>query len=300
MAADKSTIRTQILSLVGNNVAITASDVNVMLVADDAEILESFTWSRRKAWTILNTVAPTSITIGVTNASGTVTGAGFTAAMVGRLIRIGGEDAYYRIASVVAGVSAVLGDSEGTTITYPGATDTSISARIWQHVYTVASIAEIVTGIPGLEEIDKFLLDQLDPTGISEADPPLYWCHYGRNSNGVLQVALMPLPSAARSLRVEFKKVADFADDTDVPLYRSDLLKWKTAESAASFLLAKTGDQAWAALADRYHGRYNDAFDTAKDDDRLKQSLPTRIGPEPGIGMRSDEFQLDHDVWAAS
>jgi hypothetical protein len=297
MASDKSTIRTQILSLCGNNVAITASDVNIMLVADDAEILESFTWSRRKAWTVINTVAPTSITIGVTNGSATVTGAGFTAAMVGRMIRIGGEDAYYRIASVVAGVSAVLGDSEGTSITYPGATDTSISARIWQHVYPVSSIAEIVTGIPGLEEIDKFLLDQLDPTNISEADPSLYWCHYGRNSSGVLQVALMPLPSAARSYRVEFKKVADFADDADVPLYRPDVLKWKSAESAAAFLLAKTGDQAWAALADRYHSRYNEALTAAKEDDILKQSLPTLIGPEPGIGLLSDEFLLDHDVF---
>ena len=296
--ADKSTIRTQVLNLVGNNVAITASDVNTMLEADDAEIIESFTWSRRRSWTVVNTVAPTSITIGVTNASATVTGADFTAAMVGRLIRIGGEDAYYRIASVVVGVSAVLGDSAGNSITYPGDTDTAISARIWQHVYTVSSVAEIVTDVPGLEEFYKFLLDRLDPANISEGDPPVYWCHYGRDSSGSLQIALVPLPSAARSLRVEFKKVATFSSDTDVPLYRSDVLKWKSAESAAAFLLAKTGDAAWGALADRYHERFNDAFAAAKEDDILKQSLPTRIGPEPGIGMRSDEFQLDHDVWS--
>jgi len=300
MAADKQTIRTQILGLCGNNVAIVASDVNGFLVADDAEILESFTWSRRRAWTVINTVAPVGLTIGVTQGSGTVTGAGFTAAMVGRLIRIGADPGYYRIASVIVSTSAVLGDSAGATILYPAVNNTAITARVWQHVYTVSSVAEIVTSIShrvSLQEMDKFIMDRLDPQNISEGDPPIYWTHYGRDSSGYLQIALLPLPSAARSLRVEFKKVATFTNDTDVPLYRPDILKWKSAESAAAFLLAKTGDQAWAALADRYHSRYNEALAAGKDDDILKQSLPTIIGPEPGVGMRSDEFLVDHDLW---
>lgn len=295
----KSQVRTQVVRLLGDNPAITNAILNDFLEADNAEILESWQWSRRKAWVLINTIAPVSLSITATQDSATVTGVGFTAAMVGRLIRIGAGAGFYKIKAVSVGVDCTLGDGQGNTVTYPEATYTG-TAKVWQHIYSVASDAEIVTGIwhnVALREVDPWFFNQLDPERIAEGDPPEAWGHYGRASGDVLQVCLFPLPSAARTLRVDYLRVATFTSDSDTPLYRPDLLKFKTAEHGAARLLGQTGDEAWARLADLFHKRYEEALQSAKDDDLARSSSPTRISPHvPGV-LQSDEFALSHDSW---
>ena len=300
MASTKATIRTQVTRLLGDNTAITNTILNDLLEADHLEILETWQWSRRKTWTLINTTAPVTLDIGVTQDSPTVTGAGFTAAMGGRLIRIGSSPSFYQIKAVTPGVDCTLGDGEGTTVNYPEASLASTTARIWQHIYSVASNAELVTGVyhnVALREIDPWFFDHLDPERITEGDPPEAWGHFGRASGDVLQIVLFPLPSAARTLRVTYLKVATLATDSDTPMYRPDLLKFKTAEHGAARLLGQTGDEAWARLADLFHKRFEDALKSAKEDDLAKSSSPTRISPVvPGV-LQSDEFALSHDVW---
>lgn len=299
MATTRKLIRQQVLKAVANVAEILADDVNEMLEADDAEILESWPWTRRIAWTLVNTTAPSTLTVGVTEGSSVVTGAGFTAAMVGRLIRLADTGTFYRIASVTAGVSAVIGDSDGNAILYPGSTNTALTATLFQYIYAVATNAERVIGIyhsVPLTEMDDSIFNRIDSQRIATADPPEYWSHLGRNSSGVLQVGLFPYPSAAISLRVKYLKVASMTKDTDVPMYHPAMLRHKTSESAAAFLLGKTGDAAWATLADRYNKKFDEAYQAAKEDDLQRASSPTAITPEDAGTLMSNEFALSHDV----
>lgn len=298
--ASRSTIRTQVLNLVGNNAAIEAADVNVMLQADNLEILDAHPWSFRNAWTNIGVVAAQTITIGVTSGNSAITSADLTAAMNGYLIRIAGESTWYKLGTIVAGVSAVLTDSQGNALNYTGTTDTDASATVFKYIYRVSTDAERILraahNVP-LGEIDPDVFDDLDPERTATADPPYAWCHAGRDASGYLQIAFFPVPSAAIAIRVEFLRTAEMDDDADVTLYPSVLLKWKTAESAASFLLARTGDAAWASLADRYNKRYNEAFDKATAEDLLRQSPPTAIKDAGNLALTSDEFLIDHDLW---
>jgi hypothetical protein len=275
-------------------VALTDADVNSLLESDNQEIVEASSWSWRQSWTKITTIAPATITVGVTNGSSTVTSASFTAAMTGRLIRIAGEDDWYLIGTVVVGVSAVLTDADGTAMLYGGTTDADASASVFKHIYRVSTNAErILRAVSDvvMSEIDPEVFHNLDPELTTTSDPPFAWCHFGRDSSGYLQIGFFSPPSSAVGIRVDFLKIGSIASDTDVTLYPSVLLMWRTAESCASFLLSKTGDQAWASIADRYNKAYRDALAEAKSEDLLRQSPPTAIREQDGgIGLGSDEY----------
>jgi hypothetical protein len=298
--ATRATIRSQVKFRCGNHVALTDADVNSLLESDNQEIVEAASWSWRQAWTKITTIAPATITVGVVNGSATVTSASFTAAMTGRLIRIGGESDWYQIGTVVVGVSALLTDSDGTSMLYSGTTDTAASATVFKHIYRVSTNAErIIRAVSNvvMSEIDPDVFNNLDPELTTTADPPFAWCHANRDSSGSLQIGFFSPPSAAVGIRVDFLKIATMTADADVTLYPSVLLMWRTAESAAAFLLAKTGDQAWASIADRYAKAYKEALAEAKSEDLLRQSPPTSIREQDAVmGIGSDEFALSRDV----
>jgi len=299
--ATRLVIRNMVKKAVGDNTAIQDADVNMLLQADNLEVLEAYAWSARQSWTKINTIAPATITVGVTDGSPTVTSASFTAAMEGRLIRIGGDSDWYRIGTVVVGVSATLTDSDGTSVNYVGTTDADASANVFKHIYRVSTTADrVIRAVSNvlMTEINPEAFNGLDPELTTTSDPPFAWCHAGRDASGYLQIALFSPPAAAIGIRVDYLKTAEMDDDADTTLYPSVLLKWKTAESAASFLLARTGDAAWASLADRYNKRYNEAFDLAKTEDLLRQSPPSAISEEGSLGIGSDEFTLKRDLWS--
>lgn len=299
--ATRSTIRTQVHAMLANHHQITSSDLNTILQADDSEILESYGWSRRNAWTKINTIAPASASVNVVRGTSLIHHTGIATGMSGRLLRVGSDPDFYRIGAVTAAgtANATLTDGEGTAIAYAGSGHTAARGNIFQHVYVVSSAAERVLRISHeipLREMDMDFLVSLDPERITTADPPWAWSHYGRDSSGSLQVALFPLPSAQRGLVVEFLKRADLDDDTKSPLYRPDVLKWKSAQSAAAFLYSRSGDQVWLALIDKFGDFYDKALEAAKEDDLLKQSTPQTIGIPEATGLTSDEFLLDHDA----
>ena len=377
--ADRQTIRSQVMKLVGDNHAITTADIDDILEADDQEILEACGWSRRNAWTVINTLAPVSITVGLTNGSSVVTSLSLTTLLDGLFLRVASAGPLYKLGSFVKNarisscslplttvtnngngsytitltngawdlsatvvgyylygenggetgvitaysdvsntvtatfssapsgsqifsvfsVKCELEDGEGGSIAYQGTTDAAASSTLLQHIYRVSTTAERVLRMRAdiaLKEIDPDIWNTIDPERIATEDPPYAWCHMGRDSSGYLQVAFFPVPSAARSITVDFMKRADLSTDTSETLYPSILLKWMSGETAASFLLARTGDAAWATLADKYHGRYEKALEAAKQEDLLKSSPPTRIQEGGPLGLGSDEFALDHDT----
>ena len=301
MAVTRKTLRKQVQVLVGYSQEITEDTINDILQAEDAEILEAWAWTRRRANTLVNTMLPTSVAVvTVTNGSSTILSANFTADMVGKLIRLADTSTFYQILSVVAGVSAVIGGGDGAAIVYPDVTQT-LTATLFQYKYTVSVNAERVLRCMHnveLREMDSDLFDRLDPERITTGDPPEAWAHLGRDGANALQIGFFPVPAAARSIRVDYLKVATMTKDTDVTYYHPSLLKLKAGEMAAVHVFAKTGDQAYTSIADRCHKNYDTAYQKAIEDDLQKSSAPTAISPEGHLALQSDEFGIAHDTEA--
>lgn len=98
-----------------------------------------FNWPYLNDEGVITTVAPydqdtDTSTVSVTNGSKTVTGSStvFTAAMVGRKIRINGENAYYRIAAYVSATEITL------EAPYGGETDSGLDFTIYKDEYRLA------------------------------------------------------------------------------------------------------------------------------------------------------------------
>lgn len=296
--ATKATIRSRVLSLLANHSQITSADVNTLIETVHEEILNDYGWSMRRADLLVNTV-PT-VSSGTVSASGTtVTGSGtnFTSDMVGRFIRIGSSTFFFRIIAVASATSLTI------EAPVPEAVAAGTSYVIFKHRYTLpADFGGRITSAVSdqrLREVSRQDLDRYDPYRIGTATRPEYYSVSGLDpsitTSQRFQIELYPVPSSAQTIRIEYLRENALANDTDEPLYPSDVLVWKAAEAGAFFLYARNGDQAWVALADRYHQRYLEAFELAKLDDLSKNS-PARhvrdalVDSEPG-----DDFLINRD-----
>lgn len=126
--------------------------------------------------TFITTIAPhTTGNVDVTNASKTVSGGAtspvFTAAMVGRKIRVAGETAYYRIAAFVSSTEITL------QVPYQGDTDTDQEYSLYQDEYrlpadldTYKIMRQIENGI-ALISAESTVFDILQPSPQSEGKP---------------------------------------------------------------------------------------------------------------------------------
>lgn len=294
----RSVIASRVHLSLGKHHQILITDINDILQAQNLEILESHGWHGRKSWTKLNLQAPTSVLASVSQGTSLVRSANFTAAMQDRLIRISTEADYYRLTSVTPGSYAYLSDHIGERIEYPKDPSTA-TANIFQFIYSMPTYAEKVLAMRAeipLYERDLDFLTMLDPRMQSQTSPPWAWAHFGRDAYNRIQVVVFPPPSQNKGLTIHFMRKADLANDSDEPLYRSDVLAWKAAVTGCGFLFARTSDATWLSLADHYNDYYLKALEMAKEDDLLKQSTPTAIVPDEALGLSSDQFRLDHDI----
>lgn len=291
--ANRGSIRTSVLMLVSNSTMIAASDVNTLIDGEHITILEDNSWLTRRAESVLTTVAPYST--GTVSTSGTtVTGVStvFTSAMVGRFIRIGTNPYFSRITGFT---SAMVLTIEAALPTDAAAGSTYV---MFKHQYALPSNygrlldATLDTRLTEWPVAD---INRADPYRSSTASYPDIYALVGPDSDNLYQIELWPVPSAAAQVRVSYLRLNTLSSDSDSPLYRSDVLVWKTAESACYFLYGKTGDQAWLGLGDRYHARYVEALDGAKAEDLGRWSPPFHlrdIGRTAGFGS---DFWLNRD-----
>ena len=96
--ANRGTIRSQVLNLVASNSMITSANVNDIIDAEHDTILNDYSWTRRRIDTMVETVSAYS-TGTLSTSDATVTGSStvWTAAFVGRYIRIGSNTFFHRI-----------------------------------------------------------------------------------------------------------------------------------------------------------------------------------------------------------
>lgn len=170
----------------------------------------------------IQTTAP--YTTGTVYASGTTlngVGTTFTAAMVGRKVRIGGEQDYYTISAYVSGTELTLSQ------TYRGTYDTvgeAISYTIYQDVYSLGSTVEKIINMvqtgsnQRIGHISRTQFTMINPNPTSTGTPYL-WTEAGRDSVGNIQIQLSNIPDSNYIIYYLFRKrLTDLSADTDVSL----------------------------------------------------------------------------------
>jgi len=293
MSLVKSTIRTQVHQLVGNDDQIIASDLNTMLEAANDEILEAYSWSRRKKDVLINLIAPISSTsttlLTISNGSsvGTFGADPSIGAAESPYIRIDGDDSYHW-AVVAVGTSLGLEKEWGKDDITDG------SWEAFYHIYTISSDCDKIVSFSGnrkITEIARQELDRLDPKRNTKADHPQVFSYVQRDSSDDVQVEFWPVPNSAQVIRCHYLKRGTIASDSDKPLYPSNVLKWKAAVSACYFLKAKTGDRTWFDLAQGYQAEYTRAYSEAKEEDLAL------FGASQAQKYSDDDFQMGDDYY---
>lgn len=271
-----STIRTRVQYLLGTNVAISTAELNALINAEHEGILGDNPWAEKKAESTITTIAPYSTgTVSTTSTAVTGSGTTFTSAMVGRYIRFGTDQTYYKITA--------FGSVTGLTIeTAVASGDVSAGSTysIFKNVYALPSDLDRILSMAyrdPLTEITRQDLDRLDPDRTVTATDPRYWCMRELDSSNVRQVELWPVPTGAVLVRFQYTKTNTLSSDSDVPLYRSDVLVWKSAASGAYLLYAKTGDEAWINLGDRFLQNFERQLSSALLDDVGRNSPNHRV-----------------------
>lgn len=289
--------------MLGQPTQITVADLNSILEAENDEIVESWAWHNRKRDALINTVADVSLTtVGVTQGSSTVTAAGFASGMENRSIRIAGIDGYYRIVSVVVGVSGVIGDDNGA-VNWPAATNASATATVFQNLFEMPTDAERIllpSGAFAYPEATRAEVDIQDPDRTNTATNPFYYVTHRRRVVGaddVLLIEFWPRTSSPVSIRVPYLRRGAIGTDSDRTIYRSDVLRWKAGETAAWSLFNRTGEATYRNSASDWHVRYLESLKAAIEDDLLKYGAMDHVRDVETSGAKiGDDFLASHDV----
>lgn len=282
---------------------IDTTTIQSIIQAEHTTILEDYAWARRKMDTLLLLVAPYG-TGTVSTSSTTVTGSGttFTSSMVNSFIRIGSDTTYYRISAFGSATSLTIESA------LPTAAVAGSSYTIFKHIYELPSDFGRVTNAMSdirLTEWSRPEIERIDPyRTVTGTRPEVYTIRgtdYPPVSNPAIplfHIEFWPVPSSAQTIRIEYLKTNSLSASSDVPLYRSDVLVWKSAETAVFYLFGKTGDAAWSALADRYHSRYQESLQGAREDDMAKYSEASYVRDRAFTYGRGDDFDISHDsLW---
>lgn len=297
MSQTLSTITTRVKNLLANNGMITDAEVQLIIRAEHETILNDYSWSRRKRDQIINTVA--TYTTGTLLTSGTTaTGSGTAwTGFASRFLRVGANTFFHRISSVASDTSMTLEQA------LPADAAAGSTYTIFRHVYSLSSDfgrSTNVTSDTRLVQVSREEIDRIDPYRTTTGTrPEVYTIRgldgAGSDGTGNFEIEFWPVPSSVQAIRLEYLQTDDISATTDQPLYRADVLVYKAAEACCFFLLARTGDQAWQALSDRYHQRYQEQLEGAKQDDLARFSAVGHVRDAWAEGQRGDTFWIDKD-----
>lgn len=310
--ATLSTVTTRVLTLLGSDAKLSTSEAESLVQTRYEHIYENWLWPRRLKDFVISLVAQvsssTTDTVTATLASSTITSAGtpFTAAMAGRQIQIGAEPQYFFVNSVTDSANIVLGDGEGTAVTWPRATASGLSWRIFKTIYTLPSTAQAVVSLAGdfpLEELDggRKRLDDTEPERLTTNDHPTSWVYAGADSSNVREIEVWPVPSTARLLRGQFLREAPtLASGTtiDIPV---PLLVFAAAADACHMLHTKQGstETMWENKALFFERKALEVMKDYRITELELTSPPTQLGRWPSsstAGLRGTDWEVTHDL----
>ena len=299
---------------------LTDADANRGIKQAHRMMATTYQWSFRRRETVIQTVAPyTTGTVTVVAGSATVTGAGtaWMSAMVGRQIRVTGENVFFYISAVNVGLQTLtLANAQLVAVPWVKVGASGQTYAIFQDQFAVpADLALVLTqvGTWPLLETSLMEIDLVDPARTSTASgTPDRW-YWVRSTivSGVetRYLGLWHVPGSALTLRVPYLiEPPDLDADTDLQVCPSEVLELAAGMKCALRVFGVTGDPRWAAVAKGLQQALYGAPDTPSSagmlgilqqslhDDEQRFGLPTRLGGTPQW-WGTDEWAL-HDVEA--
>lgn len=299
---------------IANSPQISTADLNAVIKHAHRGLAAQYQWSFRKRDTVIQTVAPYNAgTVAVTPGSPTVTGAGtaWTSAMLGRQIRIAGENTFFWIGAVNVGPQTLtLADGNLATQNWVAPAAGAATYTIFQDQYPVpANVALILYHVRDwpLAESTLSEVDATDPRRTSTGTPDRwYWAR--DNITGTPQaesrfIGLWQVPSSAMTFRIPYLiEPPDLVQDTDLPVCPSEVIEWAAGAQAAAMLHARTGDERWARAMTAYMQvlmgtpQLLGVLSQALQDDAQRFGLPGQL---QGTGMVIGNDRLASRDWDA-
>lgn len=296
--------------MLGSDPNISDAEWNVLLQTRYSSIYESWPWPRRLREFTIKTIAQT-VSTSSTDGTATLDSSTFTASggtpftgSTGYQIQVGAEPQYYFVNSVTSSTEIVLGNGEGTAVTWGRATAADSSWRLFKTLYTLPTDAESVVSLAcgnyELRELDggRQRLDRADPDRSTTGSDPLCWVYAGENTSSVREIEIWPVPTQAVLLRGQYLRAAPtLAAATEVGLPRA-MMVWGVAADGASMLFAKTGDPAWQNRADHFSARYIVEEERFRAIELERLSPPSTINRRRGFfgNLRGTDFEVSHDL----
>jgi hypothetical protein len=287
---------------------ITAEQLLTLLRLRYTQLYETTSWAMRRREFMISTTALVSSTdsetVTVTLDSSTVTSAGtpFTAAMSGRMIRIGDEVVPFYLTFVSSSV-VTLQDGEGTAVTWPRATDPAASWTVFQTVYSLPADAGAVLHLGtdvALLEIDggRATLNQMDPNRESVDSQPTRWCYAGVTATtGTTppsrQIEIWPVPSAGRIIHGEYQRDAPTLTMTSVIDMPAPIVIYGLIADGHNALFSFTGDEAHEKAGLFYERKMGELIQDYGPVEQHRLSIPRHFGI--GLGQRlAGDYLVDH------
>lgn len=309
-----TSMTTTVARRVANSSQITIAQINGQVADSHRRMAEAYAWSYRKRETLIQTVASYATgTIAATAGSSTVVGTGtaFTAAMVGRAIRIPGDTTFFYVQAFTSPTALVIGDANGAVKPWVAASVTGQRYSIFQHQFAVpATVAQILSKTREwpLSETTVDDIDASDPQRQTTGRPDRWtWARANLDTTPTefRYIELWPVPIEATSYRMRYLiEPPELEGGGNLPVCPSEVVEWDATIEAASFLLAKTGDPRWGTLMQNARVMlYGDpnrpgmgVLDAALFEDQKRWSLPKTLMDSDGGTIGYDRLK-DRD-WA--
>jgi len=237
--------------------------------------------------------------VATTQGSATVTGTATTWSSddiaSGWFFRVGTDAQPYIVSSITNDTTIVLETTYGKDSVSGG------DFTYWKSVYspTVANVSKIISIVHDheLPEKSQEYLNSIDPERSSEGSPT-YWRAYSKTTGlGIVSFEIWPIPDDDYVVTVFYKKlVSDLSANTDIPVFRSEVLEAGALWDCYRLSFAITQNPAYIGMARDARLDYKDLLRELIIEDLNLSSLPERVR-DVSIGhVWDNNFVTKHDV----
>jgi hypothetical protein len=231
----------------------------------------------------------TAGTVSLSTNSATVTGSGtsWTSVLIGRYLHVMNYSPI-RVIAVTSATNLTLDQAWGDVSV------TGINYEINQNRIVLPADAERILRWTGptwnLVRQTNFMIDAIDPQRQLHGDPLSFT--EVENVGGRIEVELWPIPDQYRLHTITYRRGATtLINPGDTTIVPEELVTKKAQAEAASMLLARSGEQAYASLIQRYELEYQAVLDAAiREDRRMRSPLNNVLDSEDSVNWTSPDW----------
>jgi len=287
-----ATMSNNILRLCPMNLEIIKSNLQ-----DSYRQLASKDWNRLNLQRMIYTAIPYSTGTVSVAADGVVTGVGttFTAAMVGRFMKVYYTDAFFEISVFTNVTTITLKDWPGEVVA--AGTSYSIFKTIYDIPTEVGMVYNLIYQIP-LHKRSQSYFNYIDPARTSSSSSPTDWAFAGVTSAGLLQVELYPPATSVVGIRVYGKMKITTLGASDVPYLPEDLVEARALLNCYRMKDVQQPKQGWEEKVATQEAFYAELLSTFQEEDYQLESHHTKVKDAMGdpVIPQDDNFALSHDL----